>query len=118
MEIVAGVASVLTIISFIFAIWQNQKRKAVEQALRAIENISKTALIEVQEIYDLEADDTRSAQLRTIGAHVTGVLNTCWPFLDVRKKRFEKPKLSDHPYARMTQKPKTGAEQIPQLQKK
>jgi len=109
MDIIAGIASILTIIGFFFAVWQNQKRKAFEQALRAIENISKTALCEVQELHDQEQDSKRSAQLRTIGAHITCILNTCWPFLDVRKKRFESPTLSDHPFARMTQKTKETA---------
>jgi hypothetical protein len=56
MERIETIAAVVSIISFIFAIWQALKRKAVEQALRAIDNIAKTALIEVQELYNKESD--------------------------------------------------------------
>ena len=100
-EIIAVIAGILTIIGFVIAMWQTVKLRTAEQALRSIDNICRTALLEVIELYQKEKDPVHEAQYRSVGAYISSALDACWAFLNVKRKQFDDPSQKNLAYVRM-----------------
>ena len=67
-EIIAIVASIITILAFLFSVWQHVRLKAAQQALQSIRSISQAAFVEADELQRRAKTEEERAHYRTLAA--------------------------------------------------
>ena len=110
-EIVAIIASVITIIAFVFSLWQHVRLKAAEQALQSVRAISQAALIEAHMLQGAAKSDEEKAHYRTLEAFLVAVVNSCIAFLRVSRREMFRPSAREAFWLHMGELGATGMEE-------
>ena len=93
-EILAIVASLATLVSFLFNIWQHIKLRAAKQAVLSISSITQTALLETAQIQRRTSSEVDFARHRAIAAFLAALYDVCAVFLGTRLEDIESSKKS------------------------
>lgn len=89
-EIISVVASGVTIVAFLFGVWQHVRLKAAEQAIQSIRNIAQAASIESAELQKLGESEQEKARYRINEAFFVSILNACLAFLRITNRHMLK----------------------------
>jgi hypothetical protein len=111
-EIIAIVSSFVTIVAFIFSVWQHIRLKAADQALRSVRNIVQAALVESFELQKVAQSEEERARHRVSAAFFTSILNACLTFLNVSREQVSRPSADEQAFFHMgsgTEDAETGA---------
>ena len=100
-EIIAIVASIITIVAFMFSIWQHVRLKAAEQALQSVRSISEAAFVEADQLQRSAKTKEERAHYRTLAAFLVSIINASYAFLQVTRRQISEPGDKDHAFMHM-----------------
>ena len=101
-DIIAIVASIITIFAFMFSVWQNVKLRAAEQALQSIRNISQVAYMEADQLQRMAKTEEERAHYRILAAFLVSIINAILAFLKISRRQMSEPGDKDQAFLHMS----------------
>jgi hypothetical protein len=89
-NVLAIVASILTIVSFIVNIYQYIRLKSVHQALDCLHRNIQAAIAESTKLEEELSSPEEKARIRVLNGMLVGLMNTCQTFLNITWKQMDK----------------------------
>ena len=118
-EIIAIVASIITILAFLFSVWQHVRLKAAQQALQSIRSISQAAFVEADQLQRRAKTEEERAHYRTMAAFLVSIINASLAFLMVSRREISEPGDKDQAFLHMgdTNEEASSASETPTVER-